>query len=121
MMAVRNEAACDDVFIFPVDVFPETHGNGGKTKNPPEIPAGFRENGLINDLVQKTRRGTMKCHATRFSAAAAVIGLTGFANISARCCGNFRSGSIYLLHALAKSPNHLLPLSEMVASDRCKE
>jgi hypothetical protein len=32
MMAVRNEAACDDVFIFPVDVFPETHGNGGKTK-----------------------------------------------------------------------------------------
>jgi hypothetical protein len=79
------------------------------------------ENGLISDHVQKTRRDTMKCHATRFSAAAAVIGMTGFANISARCCGNFRSGSIYLLHALAKSPNHLLPLSEMVASDRCKE
>jgi hypothetical protein len=41
------------------------------------------ENGLISDHVQKTRRGTMKCHATRFSAAAAVIGMTGFANISA--------------------------------------
>ena len=58
----------------------------------------------------------MKCHATRFSAAAAVIGLTSFANISARCCGNLRSGSINLRHAFA----HLLPLPEMVSSDRCK-
>lgn len=36
----------------------------------------------------------MKCHATRFSAAMANIGMVGLTNISAGCCGKWANGSI---------------------------
>jgi hypothetical protein len=45
MSSVRIEAACDDVFMFsfPACTFLETRVSGGKNKNPPEIPAGFKK------------------------------------------------------------------------------
>jgi hypothetical protein len=68
---------------------------GGKNKNPPEIPAGSEKR---IKFVQKSRRRTMPCHAMRFSAATAIIGLVGFMNISMECCVNCSNGSMNLRH-----------------------
>jgi hypothetical protein len=46
----------------------------------------------------------------RFSAAVAFIGLTGFTNISAKCCGIYSAGSINLRDKFA---HPILPLSNM--------
>jgi hypothetical protein len=78
MSSVRIEVACDDVFISSL-CFPGNRESGRENKNPPENPAGFRK---TDKIVQKSRRSRMRCHATRFSAAAAIISLVGLTSIS---------------------------------------
>jgi hypothetical protein len=89
MSSVRIEAACDDVFISSL-CFPGNRESWREKQKPAGESSGFQKNGLF---VQKSRRRRMTCHTTRFSAAAAIIGLAGTIQLERvstvwRACGD---------------------------------